>query len=351
MTIRVRRIPQRIVEWKGGRGENGSRFRTVSRASSMRYACDWAAVQAAAQRLHQVVHRTPVMHSSSFDQRAGRRVLFKCENLQKVGAFKFRGASNAVRLLPETVARRGVVTHSSGNHAQALALAARQRGIPAYIVMPRTASPVKRQAVADYGGQITLCEPTLAAREEAAARIAAETGAVIIPPFDHPDVIAGQGTVALEFLEQAPELEALVIPIGGGGLIAGCTIAAHGVRPTIRIFGAEPAGADDAARSKAAGRWLPQLRPQSIADGLLTSTGQLTWPIIRDRVEQVFTVSDDEIRAAMRFIWERLKLIVEPSGAVPAAVVLSDAFRALSGLHTVGVILSGGNVTLDSLYW
>ncbi|MCX8139466.1 MAG: pyridoxal-phosphate dependent enzyme [Thermogemmata sp.] len=315
------------------------------------YACDLAAVQAAANRLQGVVHRTPVMHSSSFDQRAGRRVLFKCENLQKVGAFKFRGAANAVRLLPEAAARRGVVTHSSGNHAQALALAARQRGIPAYIVMPHTAPLIKRQAVADYGGQITLCEPTLAAREETAARIAAATGAVLIPPFDHPDVIAGQGTVALEFLEQAPELEALVIPIGGGGLIAGCTLAAQGVRPTMRIFGAEPTGADDAARSKAAGQWLPQLQPQSIADGLLTSTGQLTWPVIRDRVERIFTVSDDEIRAAMRFLWERLKLIVEPSGAVPAAVVLSEAFRAMPGLSTVGVVLSGGNVTLDRLYW
>lgn len=315
------------------------------------YACDLAAVQAAADRLQGVVHRTPVMHSSSFDRRAGRRVLFKCENLQKVGAFKFRGAANAVRLLPEAVARRGVVTHSSGNHAQALALAARQRGIPAYIVMPYTAPRIKRQAVADYGGQITLCEPTLAAREETAARIAESTGAALIPPFDHPDVIAGQGTVALEFLEQAPELEALVIPIGGGGLIAGCTLAAQGLYPSMRIFGAEPAGADDAARSKAVGQWLPQLQPQSIADGLLTSTGQLTWPVIRDRVERIFTVSDDEIRLAMRFLWERLKLIVEPSGAVPAAVVLSEAFRALPGLSTVGVILSGGNVTLDRLYW
>lgn len=314
-------------------------------------ACDWAAVRAAMDRLQGVVHRTPVFHSVSFDQIAGRRVLFKCENLQKTGAFKFRGATNAIQSLPESVARRGVVTHSSGNHAQALALAARLRGVPAYIVMPRTAAAVKRRAVAAYGGQITLCEPTLADREQTAARIASETGAVVIPPFDHPAVIAGQGTTALEFLEQAPELEALVVPVGGGGLIAGCAIAAQGIRPACRIFGAEPSGADDAARSKAAGRWLPQTSPCSIADGLLTSTGQLTWPIIRDRVESVFTVSDEEIRSAMRFLWERLKLVVEPSGAVPAAVVLSDAFRALPGLSTVGVILSGGNVDLDIRYW
>lgn len=318
---------------------------------SGRYACDLAAVQAARERLHGVVHCTPVMTSSSFDKRAGRRVLFKCENLQKAGAFKFRGASNAVQLLTAQAAARGVVTHSSGNHAQALALAARQRSIPAYIVMPHTAPLVKRNAVADYGGRIFLCEPTLTAREQTAQRIAEQTGAVLIPPFDHPDVIAGQGTTALEFLEQAPELEALVIPVGGGGLIAGCTIAAQGVRPGIRIFGAEPVGADDAARSKAAGQWLPQTSPQTIADGLLTSTGQLTWPVIRDCVERIFTVSDDEIRVAMRFIWERMKIIVEPSGAVPAAVVLSETFRALPGLSTVGVVLSGGNVNLDMLYW
>jgi threonine dehydratase/serine racemase len=314
-------------------------------------AVGWAAIQAAMSRLHGVVHRTPVFTSSSFDRRAGRRVLFKCENLQKTGAFKFRGASNAVRLLAPSVASRGVVTHSSGNHAQALALAAQQRGIPAYIVMPHTAAAVKRHAVAAYGGQITLCAPSQADRELTAARIAEQTGAVLIPPFDHPDVIAGQGTVAWEFLEQAPELEALVIPVGGGGLIAGCAMAAQKLRPTLRIFGAEPAGADDAARSKAAGQWLPQTAPNTIADGLRTSTGQLTWPIIRDRVEHIFTVSDDDIRATMRWLWERLKLIVEPSGAVPAAVVLSDAFRSLPGLPTVGVILSGGNVDLDTRYW
>lgn len=314
-------------------------------------ACDLEAVRAAANRIAGFVHRTPVMTSETVDRLAGRPVFFKCENLQKAGAFKYRGATHAIRRLSDEQARRGVVTHSSGNHAQALARAARVRGIPAYIVMPRTAPAVKRAAVAGYGGQITECEPTQAAREEAAARLVAETGAVLIPPFDHPDVIAGQGTAALELLEEVPDLDALVAPVGGGGLLTGCCIAAQGVRPGIRVFGAEPLGADDAARSKAAGHWLPQTAPNTIADGLLTSLGQLTWPVIRDRVEAVLTVSDDEIRAAMRLIWERVKLVVEPSGAVGLAAVLSDAFRRLSGIHRVGVILSGGNVDLDRRYW
>ncbi len=315
------------------------------------YACPPQDVLAAAQRLAGVVRRTPVMTCRSFDRRAGRRVYFKCENLQTVGAFKYRGASNAVLMLPAERAAAGVATHSSGNHAQALARAAAERGIPAYIVMPRTAAAVKRQAVADYGGRITLCEPSQQAREAAVAAVVAATGATLISPFDHPDVIAGQGTAARELLEEVPELQAIVAPIGGGGLISGCVLAAWGWSRPVRIIGAEPAGADDAARSKAAGRWLPQTQPQSIADGLLTSTGRLTWPFIRDGVERIITVSDEEIRSTMRFIWERMKLIVEPSGAVAAAAVLADAFRALDGLEAVGVILSGDNVDLDRLYW
>lgn len=315
------------------------------------YACDLSAVQEAAERLNGAAHRTPVMTCGTLDRLAGRRLFFKCENLQKVGAFKYRGATNAVRKLTDAEAARGVVTHSSGNHAQALALAARERGVPAYIVMPRTAPAVKKAAVEGYGGQVTLCEPTLADRERAAGELVARTGATLIPPFDHPDVIAGQGTVALELLEDVPDLDALVVCVGGGGLVAGCTIAAHGLKPGVRVFGAEPLGADDAARSKAAGQQLPQTAPNTIADGLLTSTGQLTWPVIRDLVERVFTVSDDEIRTAMRLVWERMKLIVEPSGAVGAAVALSEAFRALPGLEKVGVVFSGGNVNLDTLYW
>src|SRR5262245_44390493 len=297
------------------------------------YACDLAAVRDAAERIRGIVHRTPVMTSETLDRLAGRRVFLKCENLQKVGAFKYRGATNAVRKLSDVEARRGVVTHSSGNHAQALALAARVRGIPAYIVMPKTAPAVKKAAVEGYGGIVTLCEPTLAAREEAAARLVKETGATLIPPFDHPDVIAGQGTAAIELLEDVPDLDAVVVQVGGGGQMAGWCIAAKGVKPLIRVFGAEPLGADDAARSKARGEWIPQTAPNTIADGLLTSTGTLTWPVIRDQVEQVFTVSDDQIRAAMRLVWERMKLIVEPSGVVGTAVVLSDAFKALSDLN------------------
>jgi threonine dehydratase len=315
------------------------------------YACDLAAIRDAAARIAGIVHRTPVMTSETLDRLAGRRVYFKCENLQKVGAFKYRGATNAVRRLSDSQAARGVVTHSSGNHAQALALAARVRGIPAYVVMPRTAPAVKQAAVEGYGGIVTLCEPTLAAREETAAALVAKTGATLIPPFDHPDVIAGQGTAALELLDEVSDLDAIITPVGGGGLLAGCTIAARGVKPGIRVFGAEPQGADDAARSKAKGEWVPQTAPNTIADGLLTSTGQLTWPVIRDLVERVFTVSDDQIRAAMRLVWERMKLVVEPSGAVGAAVVLGAEFRALAGLNKVGVVFSGGNVSLDKLYW
>lgn len=315
------------------------------------YAVDLPAIRAAAERIRGIVHRTPVLTSETLDRLAGRHVAFKCENLQKVGAFKYRGATNAVRNLPEEVAKCGVVTHSSGNHAQALALAARVRGIAAHIVMPKNAPAVKKAAVEGYGGRVVLCEPTLEARESTAAALVAETGGTLIPPFDHPDVIAGQGTAALELLEDAPELDAVITPVGGGGLLSGVCVASRSVKPAIRVFGAEPLGADDAARSKAAGKWIPQSGPNTIADGLLTSTGQLTWPIIRDRVERIFTVTDAQIVAAMRLMWERMKLIVEPSGAVGVAVVLSEEFRALEGIRNVGVVLSGGNVSLDKLYW
>jgi threonine dehydratase len=315
------------------------------------YACDLAAIRDAAARIRGIVHRTPVMTSETIDRLAGRRVYFKCENLQKVGAFKYRGAANAVMKLTDEQAALGVVTHSSGNHAQALALAARVRGIPAYVVMPHTAPAVKKAAVEGYGACVTLCEPTLAAREETAARLVKETGATLIPPFDHPAVIAGQGTAALELLEVVPDLDAVVVQVGGGGQIAGWCIAAKGVKPSIRVFGAEPAGADDAAQSKAEGRWVPQTAPNTIADGLLTSTGELTWPVIRDQVERIITVTDEQIRGTMRLVWERMKLVVEPSGVVGAAVVLTDEFKGLGGIAKVGVVFSGGNVSLDTLYW
>jgi threonine dehydratase len=307
-------------------------------------------IRAAAQRLAGYAHVTPVLTCRTLDRLAGRSLFFKCENLQKVGAFKFRGAWNAVRKLDAETAARGVVTHSSGNHAQALSLAARLRGIPATIVMPRTASPTKRRAVAEYGGRIILCEPTLAARESAAAEALRETGGVLIPPYDHEDVIAGQGTAALEFIDQVPRLETIVAPVGGGGLVAGVTLAAQALKPHIAIIAAEPKGADDAARSKEAGTKIPQTGPRTIADGLLTSLGDLTWPVIRDRVKAVVTVEEDEIVRAMRLLWERAKLLVEPSSAVALAAVLSDQFREMPG-HHVGIILSGGNVDLDNLPW
>jgi threonine dehydratase len=309
------------------------------------------AVRDAARRIAGRAHRTPVFTCSTLDRLSGRSLFFKAEHLQKAGAFKFRGACNAVFKLPDDVAPRGVVTHSSGNHAQALALAARMRGIPAHVVMPSTASPVKRRAVEDYGGRVVVCEPTLAAREQTAAEVQARTGATFIHPYDHPDIIAGQGTVALELLEDLPDLDALVAPVGGGGLLSGITLAGRALSPRLRVFAAEPAGADDAARSKAAGTLIPQTDPHTIADGLLTSLGRLTWPVVRDQVEQVITVSEEEIVAAMRLAWERAKLLIEPSAAVAVAAVLSAEFRSLSGLNRVGVVLSGGNVNLDKLPW
>jgi threonine dehydratase/serine racemase len=315
------------------------------------YAADLRAVRDAAERIASFAHRTPVMTCATLDRLAGRSLFFKCEHLQKAGAFKFRGACNAVRKLAPDVAARGVVTHSSGNHAGALALAAKLRGIPAHVVMPRNASPVKRRAVQEYGGRIVECEPTLAARETTAAAVLAETGGTLIPPYDHPDIIAGQGTAALELLEQVPGLEAIVAPVGGGGLVSGLSVAAKGLAPSIRVFAAEPAGADDAARSKAAGKRIPQMGPKTIADGLLTSLGELTWPVVRDLVERVVTVREEEIIAAMRLAWERAKLLIEPSAAVAVAAVLADEFRALPGFDRVGVVLSGGNVNLDALPW
>jgi threonine dehydratase/serine racemase len=315
------------------------------------YAADLQAVRAAAQRIAGFAHRTPVLTCATLDRLAGRSLYFKCENLQKAGAFKFRGACNAVLRLPPDAAPRGVVTHSSGNHAQALALAARLRGIPAHIVMPRNASPVKRRAVEEYGGRVIECEPMLAARETVAATVQAETEATLVPPYDHPDVIAGQGTVALELLEQVPGLDAVIAPVGGGGLVSGTCIAGKGLRPSLRIFAAEPAGADDAARSKAEGRLIPQTGPQTIADGLLTSLGELTWPLIRDQVERVILVREEEIVTALRLVWERAKLVIEPSAAVAVAAALTDEFRSLEGARRVGVVLSGGNANLDRLPW
>ena len=313
-----------------------------------RFAVDLAAIEEAAKRIEGLAHRTPVETCATLDRMAGRSLFLKCEQLQRIGAFKFRGACNAVRKLPAQVAARGVVTHSSGNHAQALALAAKMRGIPAHVVMPSNAPSVKRRAVLGYGARVVDCEPTLEARESTAAAVIAETGAHFVPPYDHPDVIAGQGTVALELLAQVPGLDALVAPVGGGGLLSGVCIAAKALLPGIRVYGAEPLGADDAARSKRAGRLMPQTEPKSIADGLLTSLGELTWPVVRDLVDDIVPVTEEEIILAMRLAWERAKQLIEPSAAVALAVAMGPA---LAGSHRVGVILSGGNVDLDRLPW
>ncbi|HMB68434.1 MAG TPA: pyridoxal-phosphate dependent enzyme [bacterium] len=315
------------------------------------YAAGIDDVRVAARRIAPFAHRTPVVTCATLDERAGCRLFFKCENLQKVGAFKFRGACNAVQRLADDVAARGVVTHSSGNHAQALSLAARLRGIPAHIVMPRNASRVKRAAVEGYGARVVECESTLPAREETAARVVDETGGTLISPYDHPDIIAGQGTAALELLEEVPDLDVIVTPVGGGGLFGGTCVTVRAMSPATRLFAAEPAGADDAARGFSRGEWVRQTDPRTVADGLLTSLGTLTWPILRDHATGVLTVPDEETVGAMRLMWERAKLLIEPSSAVAVAAVLGEEFRALSGTVRVGVVLSGGNVDLDHLPW
>lgn len=306
-------------------------------------------IQQAAQRISPYIHRTPVLTNESLDQKVEAQVYLKCENLQKVGAFKFRGASNAVWSLSDEEAQRGVCTHSSGNHAQALALAAKMRGIPAYIVMPENAPTVKKNAVAGYGGIISFCVPTLEAREVTLKRVYEQTGANVVHPYNDERVIAGQGTAALEFLEEVPELDVIIAPVGGGGLLSGTCIAATGMKKGIRVIAGEPEMADDAYRSLQAGEMLPSVNPKTVADGLLTSLGTITFPIVRERVEQIVTVSEEGIIDAMKFIWERAKIIIEPSAAV-AVGVLWERKLDLRGLK-VGVILSGGNVDLEKLPW
>ncbi|HZJ23159.1 MAG TPA: pyridoxal-phosphate dependent enzyme [Anaerolineales bacterium] len=306
-------------------------------------------IRTAAQRIKPYIHRTPILTNESLNRRTGAQVFLKCENLQKVGAFKFRGACNAVFSLDDEEATQGVSTHSSGNHAQALALAAKLRGIPAYIVMPQNAPKVKKEAVAGYGGQITYCEPTLEARESTLAKIAEVTGSTVVHPYDNEHVIAGQGTAILELLEEISDLDMIITPVGGGGLISGAAIVATGIRNGIRVIAAEPEMADDAYRSMQAGEIIPSTNPKTIADGLLTSLGKITFPIIRGHVEQVITVSEPAIIESMKFIWERAKIIIEPSAAV-AVAVLWEGKIDLSRLK-VGVILSGGNVDLEKLPW
>lgn len=306
-------------------------------------------IQQAAERIKPYAHRTPVLTNESLNEKVGAKVFLKCENLQKVGAFKFRGACNAVYSLTDEEAAHGVVTHSSGNHAQALALAAKMRGIPAYIVMPSNAPQVKKDAVAGYGGQITFCEPTLAARESTMEGIRQKTGATVVHPYDNEKVIAGQGTAAMELLQGIPDLDVIITPVGGGGLLSGTSIAATSIKKGIRVIAGEPEKADDAFRSMQAGKIIPSENPKTIADGLLTSLGELTFPIIQKNVEQIVTVSEEGIVAAMKFVWERAKIIIEPSSAVAIGVLWENKIN-LHGLK-VGIIISGGNVDLAKLPW
>ena len=306
-------------------------------------------IEAAAKRIAGKVHRTPVMTCTALDSRAGAQLFFKCENFQKVGAFKMRGATNAVYALSESEAQAGVATHSSGNHAQALALAAQLRGISAYVVMPSNAPAVKVAAVKGYGAEIITCEPTLAARELTVAEVIERTGATLIHPFDNDQIIAGQGTAALELWQDYPDLELIIAPVGGGGLLSGTAIATAALAPSAMVFGAEPKGADDTFRSLAAGHVIPMTAPNTIADGLLTTVGERNFAIIQKTVTGIWTVDDEEIISAMRWVWERMKIIIEPSAAVAVAAVL--ARKAEVEGSRVGIILSGGNLDLGRLPW
>lgn len=304
-------------------------------------------IQEAHELIKGQVHRTPVMTSQSINEITGGKLFFKCENFQKVGAFKFRGASNAVLSLGKNQLLRGVCTHSSGNHAAALALAARMRGIPAYIVMPDNAPAIKKKAVESYGGRITYCQPTLESREQTLVEIADKTGAKEIHPYNNFQVICGQGTAAKELIEDSGNFDIILCPIGGGGLLSGTAISARALNPNGLVIAAEPEGADDAYRSFHAKMLVPSINPKTIADGLLTSVGELNFRIIQRKTDEIVTVSDRAIIRAMRMIWERMKIIVEPSAAVPLAAILENKVD-VNGKR-VGIILSGGNVDLENL--
>jgi threonine dehydratase len=306
-------------------------------------------IEKARERIRPYAHRTPIMTCSTLNELTGGTLFFKCENLQKVGAFKFRGAVNAVFSLSDGEASRGVATHSSGNHAQALALAAKLRGVPAFIVMPENAPRVKVEAVRGYGARITFCTPTQAAREEALASVVERTGAAFIHPYNDLRVIAGQGTCAAEILEETGPLDFLMTPVGGGGLLSGTALSARYFGKDIKVVAAEPAGADDAYRSFKSGKLHPSDHPKTIADGLLTSLGTLTFPIVRSLVHDIVLAKEESIVRAMRLVWERMKLVIEPSGAVPLAAILEGNLDVKG--KKVGIILSGGNVDLDKLPW
>jgi len=310
---------------------------------------DFAAIERAVQRIAAHVARTPTLRSRSIDALASASLVFKCENFQRAGAFKFRGACNAVWSLAEEIAARGVVTHSSGNHGAALALAARTRGIPARVVVPEGAVKSKLAAIEAYGATLHFCAATIAAREAAAAQLQAETGAELVHPYTDPRVIAGQGTAALELLREAGDLDALVTPVGGGGLIGGSAIAAKALNPNIEIYGAEPAGADDACESLRRGQRVTDIVPNTVCDGLRGTIGEINLALLRRYGVRVLTVDDGRTTAAQRLVFERMKIVIEPSSAIALAAVLGhpEIFRG----RRVGIIFSGGNVDLDKLSW
>jgi threonine dehydratase len=316
--------------------------------NELKFLPEYSDVEQAHRTIQKYAHRTPVFTSSGINKIVGAELCFKCENFQKVGAFKFRGACNAVFSSPQEKIKNGVATHSSGNHAAALALAAKMRGIPSYIVMPENSPGIKKRAVAGYGAQITFCKPTLQARESTLAEVVKKTGATEIHPYDNFHVIAGQGTAAKELIEDAGEFDVIMAPVGGGGLISGTAIATKHLLPGCRVIAAEPAGADDAFRSFHTKIRVPSENPRTIADGLLTSLGERNFAIILDKVDDIITVSEEKIVEAMRLIWERMKIIIEPSSAVPLAAILEG--KADVANRKTGIILSGGNLDLEKFF-
>jgi len=317
----------------------------------------WQAILDAHARIQPRIHRTPVLTSASLDGMAGARLFFKCENFQRTGSFKIRGASNAILSLSEQEAARGIVTQSSGNHGAAVACAAAWRGVPAFIVMPKNAPSVKVRAIEAYGGKITFCDPKVSSRNEVCARVLAETGAALIHPFDNDQIIAGQATAAKELLEEIPDLDAVFAPVSGGGLLSGTCLGAKGLRPGIQVFGCEPERADDAFRSLTSGQLQSLESSDTIADGLRASLAPRTFAILRDNIERILLASEEEMIAAMRTVWERMKIIIEPSSAVAIAPLLKPGAVASLGLAQrpdgahpkLGVIFSGGNVDLSAL--
>ncbi len=305
-------------------------------------------IQDAYNRIKGIANKTPVMTSRTLNAQLNASVFFKCENFQRMGAFKFRGAYNAISQLTTTQKKKGIITHSSGNHAQAVALASQILGIKATIVMPKNSPQVKVNATRGYGAEVVFCESTLASREETTNKLIAQHGFYLVHPYDNDNVICGQGTAALELLMEVGTLDAIFAPVGGGGLLSGTAIAAKGFNPKIKVYAAEPKNADDAFRSIQAGKILTNDHPNTIADGLRTNLCDRTFNIIRQNVDQIVTVTEQEILRAMRFLWERMKIVVEPSGAVSLAGILSG--RVSTNGQKIGVILSGGNVDLEDFF-